>query len=64
MANNDYELVYSNKRDTITVKENVIDNDKISLALVGHGQPNYGLAQNTNFLHLYCLHFSFILFQA
>lgn len=52
MANNDYELVYSNKRDTITVKENVIDNDKISLALVGHGQPNYGLAQNTNFLHL------------
>ena len=52
MANNDYELVYSNKRDTITVKENVIDNDSISLALIGHSQPNYGLAQNTNFLHL------------
>lgn len=52
MANNDYEIVYSNKRDTITVKENVIDNDSIPLALVGHGQPNYGLAQNTNFLHL------------
>ena len=52
MANNDYEIVYSNKRDSIIVKENVIDNDKIPLALVGHGQPNYGLAQNTNFLHL------------
>ena len=52
MANNDYEIVYSNKRDTITVKENVIDNDSIPLALIGHGQPNYGLAQNTNFLHL------------
>lgn len=52
MANNDYELVYSNKKDTITVKENVIDNDSIPLALVGHGQSNYGLAQNTNFLHL------------
>lgn len=52
MANNDYEIVYSNKKDSIIVKENVIDNDTIPLALVGHGQPNYGLAQNTNFLHL------------
>lgn len=52
MANNDYEIVYSNKKNTITVKENVIDNDTIPLALIGHGQPNYGLSQNTNFLHL------------
>ena len=52
MANNDYLIKYSNNKDTITVKENVIDNDKISLALVGHGHSNYGAAQNTNFLHL------------
>lgn len=52
MANNDYEIEYSNKKDSILVKENLIDNDSTSLSLVGHGQPTYGVAQNTNFLHL------------
>lgn len=52
MANNDYEIVYSNKKDSITVKENTINSDAIPLSLVGHNQPNYGVAQNTNFLHL------------
>jgi len=52
MANNDYVIEYSNKKDTITIKENHIDNTTTSLALVGHGQATYGPAQNTNFLHL------------
>lgn len=52
MANNDYEIKYSNNKDSIIVKENHIDKSTTSLSLVGHGQPTYGVAQNTNFLHL------------
>ena len=35
MANNDYEIVYSNKKDSIIVKENVIDNDSLVSIAIG-----------------------------
>ena len=53
MANNDYEIYHSNRKGPpIVIKENLIDNDTIPLALIGHGEANYGKSQNENFLHL------------
>lgn len=51
MATNDYEIVYSDGQRRINVGENTI-NASTSIDLVGHGQPTYGVPQNTNFLHL------------
>ena len=48
----DYEIKLSDNSDTITIAENAIDKDRTSIALVGHGQPNYGEPQNENFIHM------------
>ena len=51
MANN-YEIVLSDGSRTINIPENVIDKEQLSVALIGHGQPNYGESQNENFIHM------------
>ena len=48
----EYRVNLSDNSKTITIPENVVDKDKTSIALVGHGQPNYGEPQNENFLHM------------
>lgn len=50
MAN--YKIDLSDGSETITIPENVVDKDTTSVALVGHGQPNYGQPQNENFVHM------------
>lgn len=49
MAN--YDIISSDTKKHYTVQENGINNET-SLVLIGHGQPQYGEDQNTNFLHL------------
>lgn len=53
----DYKIKYSDSsKGSITVKENTIYNDGPNFGLdggfIGHNQPEYGVSQNTNFLHL------------
>lgn len=48
----DYEATLSDKVTKYLIPENDVDRDSTSIALIGHGQPNYGLDQNENFLHV------------
>lgn len=48
----EYKVNLSDNQRTITIPENVVDKDTTSIALVGHGQPNYGEPQNENFIHM------------
>jgi len=48
----EYIVALSDNSKTISISENAIDKDTTSIALVGHGQPNYGQPQNENFIHM------------
>ena len=47
-----YNIDLTDGSRTITIPENVVDKDTLSIALIGHGQPNYGEPQNENFIHM------------
>ena len=36
-----YNIDLTDGSRTITIPENVVDKDTLSIALIGHGQPNY-----------------------
>jgi len=47
-----YNIDLTDGSRTIVIPENVVDKDTVSVALIGHGQPNYGEPQNENFIHM------------
>lgn len=47
-----YNIDLTDGSRTIVIPENVVDKDTLSVALIGHGQPNYGEPQNENFIHM------------
>lgn len=51
MSNNTYNIYSTNGEKQFIVDENTT-NTETSITLIGHGMPDYGEEQNTNFIHL------------